>query len=89
MTIFKSTLEVTDPIGLHARPASQIVKVVKLAGLPVKMGRDARSLVAANSPLQLMALKVKSGETLQVTVDATEEAEAMKLVEDIQALLRG
>jgi phosphotransferase system HPr-like phosphotransfer protein len=36
-----------------------------------------------------MALKVKSGETLQVTVDATEEAEAMKLVEDIQALLRG
>jgi len=89
MTIFTDTIHVTDPIGLHARPASQIVKVVKATGFQVKIGRASKSLILANSPLQLMAMKVKSGETLKITVQADDEAAATKLIEDIQGLLRG
>ena len=89
MTIFKSTLTVTDPIGLHARPASEIVKAVKLTGFSVKLGRDAKSLVSVNSPLQLMALKGKTGEVLQVSVEAEDEAAALQLIDSLQDLLRG
>lgn len=89
MTIFNSTLAVTDPIGLHARPASEIVKAVKLTGFSVKLGRDAKSLVSVNSPLQLMALKVKTGEVLQVSVEAEDEVAALQLIDSLQDLLRG
>ena len=59
MSNYESTVEVIDPIGLHARPASQIVKLVKDAGVTVLIGRQGDNLVKANSPLMLMAMKVK------------------------------
>jgi phosphotransferase system HPr (HPr) family protein len=89
MSTFESTVEVIDPIGLHARPASQIVKLVKDAGVTVLIGRVGENLVKANSPLMLMAMKVKTGETLAVSVDSEDEAAAAALVAEIQELLRG
>jgi phosphotransferase system HPr (HPr) family protein len=89
MSTFESTVEVIDPIGLHARPASQIVKLVKDAGVTVLIGRVGENLVKANSPLMLMAMKVKTGETLAVSVESDDEAAAAALVAEIQELLRG
>jgi phosphocarrier protein HPr len=89
MSNYESTVEVIDPIGLHARPASQIVKLVKDAGVTVLIGRPGDKLVKANSPLMLMAMKVKTGETLAVAVESDDEAAAAALVAEIQELLRG
>lgn len=89
MSIFKSSVEVHDPIGLHARPASQIVKLVKESGVTVMLGRAGQSLVKANSPLMLMAMKIKTGETLDVTVESEDEAFSADLVAQIQDLLKG
>jgi len=89
MSTFESTVEVIDPIGLHARPASQIVKLVKDAGVTVLIGRVGENLVKANSPLMLMAMKVKTGETLAVSVESEDETAAAALVAEIQELLRG
>lgn len=89
MSTYESTVEVIDPIGLHARPASQIVKLVKDAGVAVLLGRPGDKLVKANSPLMLMAMKVKTGETLAVEVESEDEAAAAALVAEIQELLRG
>jgi phosphotransferase system HPr (HPr) family protein len=89
MKIFERTIDVIDPIGLHARPASQIVKAVKQSGLVVHIGRKGRGLIAANSPLQLMALKVKTGETLSVSIQAPDEDTADALVTELQELLKG
>ena len=89
MSNYESTVEVIDPIGLHARPASQIVKLVKDAGVTVLIGRLGDKLVKANSPLMLMAMKVKTGETLAVAVESDDEAAAAALVAEIQELLRG
>ena len=89
MSNFEMTVEVQDPIGLHARPASQIVKIVKESGLEVLIGRKDEKMVKANSPLMLMALKVKTGETLAVSVEAADEAQAQDLVVQIQEFLKG
>jgi len=89
MSAYETTIEVIDPIGLHARPASQIVKAVKESGLTVMIGRKGDSLLKANSPLMLMALKIKSGEILTVSVESDDEVAAVALVAQIQDFLKG
>lgn len=89
MKNIESTLAVIDPIGLHARPASQIVKAVRQSGLTVLIGRKGGKLIKANSPLQLMALKIKTGETLTVSVETDDEAAAAALFAELQGLLKG
>ena len=89
MAIFTSEVEVLDPIGMHARPAGQIVKLVKESGLDVTfvIGEDQ---VKANSALRLMAAKVKTGEKFIVTVDgAADDAAAAAVVSQIQDFLKG
>jgi phosphotransferase system HPr-like phosphotransfer protein len=53
------------------------------------LGRPGDKLVKANSPLMLMAMKVKTGETLVIAVESDDEAAAAALVAEIQELLRG
>lgn len=82
-------VEVLDPIGLHARPASQIVKLVKDSELNVEIGRPGEEFAKANSALRLMALKIKTGEKLTVTVETDDEAHAAEIVAQIQDFLKG
>ena len=89
MATFEATVTVIDPIGLHARPASQIVKLVKDSGVTVLIGREGENLVKANSPLMLMALKIKTGEKLTVTVETDDEGKATEIVAQIQEFLKG
>jgi phosphotransferase system HPr (HPr) family protein len=89
MKNIESTIAVIDPIGLHARPASQIVKSVRQSGLTVLIGRKGGKLITANSPLQLMALKIKTGETLTVSIETDDEDAAAALVAELQGLLKG
>lgn len=89
MAAFETTVEVIDPIGLHARPASQIVKLVKDSGLTVLIGRAGENPVKANSPLMLMALKIKTGETLTVSVETEDAAQGESIVAEIQEFLKG
>jgi phosphocarrier protein HPr len=60
MATISGIVTIEDPIGFHARPAGQIVKLVKDSGLEIRMGRVGESLVKANSPLSLMSLKGKT-----------------------------
>jgi len=85
----KDSVTVLDPIGLHARPAGQIVKLVKESGLEVRMGKSGQELAKANSPLRMMALKAKTGEELEVEVDCDDEAVATALIAQIQEFLKG
>jgi phosphocarrier protein HPr len=89
MATVTGTVTIQDPIGFHARPAGQIVKLVKDSGLEVRMGRADGNLVKANSPLSLMAMKGKTGEQLSVEVDCDDEAQGQALIEQIQGFLKG
>ncbi|CAB4541367.1 MAG: HPr family phosphocarrier protein [Actinobacteria bacterium] len=89
MATVTATVTIEDPIGFHARPAGQIVKLVKDSGLEIRMGRPGETLVKANSPLSLMSLKGKTGEQLTVEVDTDDEAKAQGLISSIQQFLKG
>jgi len=89
MPTTKGSVTVLDPIGLHARPAGQIVKLVKESGLEVRMGKAGQELAKANSPLRMMALKAKTGQELDVEVDSDDEAVAAALIAQIQEFLKG
>lgn len=89
MSVVKGEVQVLDPIGLHARPASQIVKLVKESGLEVTIGRPGEEFAKANSALRLMALKITTGETLTVEVPTEDESIAQGIIEQIQHFLKG
>jgi phosphotransferase system HPr (HPr) family protein len=89
MALVTLEVEVLDPIGLHARPASQIVKLVKDSELEVQIGRPGEEFVKAKSALMLMSLKIKTGEKLTVTVETDDEAHAAEIVAQIQEFLKG
>ncbi len=89
MPVFSHEVEVLDPIGLHARPASQIGKLVKESELDVQIGRPGEELVKAKSALMLMSLKIKTGEKLNLTVETDDEAKAANIASQIQEFLKG
>jgi len=82
-------VQVLDPIGLHARPASQIVKLVKESGLEITIGREGEEFAKANSALRLMALKITSGESLTIEIPTTDQALADGIIAQIQEFLKG
>jgi phosphotransferase system HPr (HPr) family protein len=82
-------LVINDPIGLHARPAGQIVKLVKESGLEVRIGQPGQDFIKANSPLRMMALKAKTGEELVVEVDSEDSRQANALIAQMQSFLEG
>lgn len=87
--MFSSELTVLDPIGLHARPAGQIVKLVKESGLEVMIGKQGQELVNASSPLRMIGLQAKTGELLQVKIETEDAILAEQLVSQMQDFLRG
>jgi phosphotransferase system HPr (HPr) family protein len=89
MPTISSVITIMDPIGFHARPAGQIVKLVKDSGLEVRIGKVGDKLVKASSPLSLMALKGKNGEQLNVEVDTDDQALGDALILQIQNCLKG
>ena len=89
MSSIQGQVQVLDQIGLHARPASQIVKLVKESGLEITIGRPGEEFARANSALRLMALKISSGETLTVEVPTTDQDLADGIIGQIQEFLKG
>ena len=86
---FTHEVEVLDPIGLHARPASQIVKLVKDSELDLTIARPGGEAMSAKSALMLMSMKVKTGEKLILTFQNTDELSASNLATQIQEFLKG
>ncbi|AVG24102.1 phosphocarrier protein Hpr [Pontimonas salivibrio] len=88
MSEYVHPVEVRDPIGFHARPVGQVVAQVKASGLDVVVRRPGEEGVVANSPLRLLAMKVKSGEQLELVIPAEgadAETLAVALAEAINA----
>jgi len=84
--VIERTIKVADPIGMHARPAGQIVKLAKESGVSIFMGRDLENLIEAKSPILLLGKKFKNGEDLVFRIDADED-QANKLLDEISEYL--
>ena len=70
------TYTVTDPVGIHARPAGLLVKEIKNFTSTVMISKDDKS-VNALKLMALMGMGIKCGDTITVSVEgANEEADA-------------
>ena len=64
-------------VGLHARPASALVKAAAGSGTSVTIGRPGDKPVNAASMLSVLALGVKCGEEIEITVPDADNAAAI------------
>ena len=81
-------MEVKAAVGLHARPAAQFAEIAKTAGFLVKVGRNESQLVNAASPLRLLTLKVAQGESILVVCETSDEANAKKILDNLEACIQ-
>lgn len=72
---------VTDPIGLHARPAGLLVKEVKKYDSLVTISKEGTS-TDAKKLMMLMALGVKCGDEITVEVTGPDEDVAVSELEE-------
>lgn len=72
---------ITDPEGIHARPAGQFVKVVSKFSSDVNLTKGGKT-VSAKKIFGVMGLAVKQGQEITVTVEGPDEDAAAAELED-------
>ena len=79
-----ATVVITHPTGLHARPAVKLTKLAKAYPATLRLRGPGGEWVDAKSIVKVMALKLRTGATLELEGEG-EEAEAA--VEALRALV--
>lgn len=74
------TYTVTDPLGLHARPAGMLVKKAKELGCKVMLTKGEKT-ADASKMFAVMGLSVKGGDEIVFTLEGENEAQAKDILE--------
>lgn len=72
---------ITDPQGIHARPAGMLVKAVKELDSTVTITKDGSKVVDASRLMGVMSLAIKAGNTVTVSVEGGNEEANVATVE--------
>ena len=73
---------ITDPVGIHARPAGLLVKEIKsFAGSAVTITKGEKS-VNALKLMALMQMGIKCGDTVKVSVEGGDEEAVAPAIEN-------
>lgn len=72
--------KITDPVGIHARPAGILVKKIKEFASTVTIAKGEKS-VNALKLIALMGMGIKQGDTITVTVEGDDEEKAASEIE--------
>ena len=67
------TYTITDPVGIHARPAGLLAKAAKALDSTVTITKDGGKSAVATKLMALMGLGIKQGETVKVTIEGGDE----------------
>ena len=74
------TYTITDPVGIHARPAGLLAKAAKALDSTVTIAKADGKSAAATKLMALMGLGIKQGDTVTVTVEGgSEDANAASM----------
>jgi phosphocarrier protein len=77
MSTATRTITISDPVGIHARPASQLSQAAVRSGCNVILSKNSEtSGVNASSILSIMSLGIKQGDTVTISVEG-ENAETV------------
>ena len=71
---------ITDPVGIHARPAGLLVKEAKQHESKIMVRKGDKSADATRM-MSVMGLGVKCGDTLNVTVEGEDEEAAAAAIQ--------
>ena len=78
--LIKKKIKITNPQGLHARPASNFVKIANKFESDVVV-RKGHETVSGKSIMSLMTLAANHGSTLEIEVSGLDAEAAMKELE--------
>ena len=67
------TYTITDPVGIHARPAGVLAKAAKALDSTVTIAKADGKSAAATKLMAVMGLGVKTGETITFTIEGGDE----------------
>jgi len=73
---------ITDELGIHARPAGIIVKLVKAYNSKILIGRPEK-MVDATKIIGIMSLCMKQGDEIHITVEGEDESEAAAAIKTL------
>ena len=73
------TYTVKDRVGIHARPAGLLVKLVKDFKSEVYIEKDERR-IKADRLIAVMNMGIKQGDTVTVSIEGTDEEEAYNAI---------
>lgn len=84
----ESTIKVNDPAGMHARPAGELVKIIKqYPGCSVTLDNGTRK-VNAGSILSILSLGLKYGAEATLRAEGENEDAAFEAVNSFFASLK-
>jgi phosphocarrier protein len=79
MAVIEREAKIVNPLGMHARPAAELVKVASRFKAAVEVRKDDVS-VNAKSILGVMTLAAECGSSLFIKIDGEDAAEAMEAI---------
>jgi phosphocarrier protein len=79
MQEFEYTIK--DELGIHARPAGELVKLASTFPSEIKIHKDGQ-VGDLKRIFSVMALGTKQGDTIKITVEGENEAEVAKEIEE-------
>ena len=75
---------ITDPTGLHARPAVKLTKLAKKFDAAVEIrASDDDKWINAKSPNAVMKLKAKFGDVLEIRADGADADQAVEALVEL------
>jgi phosphotransferase system HPr (HPr) family protein len=85
LTVYQATITITDPVGLHARPAAVVVQTAGKYGARIRLEHGEKR-ADARSVIQLLALGVRQGSPVTVVAEG---ADAPQALDAVLQVLRG
>ena len=76
------TITVKEASGLHARPAGLIAKAAAAFASTISLEKDGKN-ADAKRLLGILSLGAKQGDTITITADGADEAEAVAAIQKI------
>ncbi len=75
------TAKITDPVGLHARPASVTVATASKFEADIKIGANGKS-GNLKSIMNVMALGVRQGDSITIVATGSDADDAIKAIRE-------
>ena len=75
------TYTITDPVGIHARPAGLLVKAAKALDSTVTIEKVGGKSASATKLMAVMGMGIKQGDTVVVTAEGGDEEASIAAME--------